>query len=285
MAWSEVVQEPTVQLGKVPLKNGLVPIVAGEVGINTRNRLCQPLTVAKRNERVLAPVPQLHRDLDRAHLETPGMQLRHAVVPPSFASRSETGVKAADKEFSQLWRTHPLRKLIRSQREHRLPLRPETGSRGGFIFEHELDVVDVRRLHAGEVIESSRSVRGRRCEDPDRDHAAWQERPTCKCVRSPAGHAPHGQAIDSEGVRDGADILGAISYRAAWTRRRSTVPGPVVGNESKPLSQRIGDVGAVENARAWRPMHNEDGLAVWIAGFFAAEETATRRTHQPLHAA
>ena len=46
-------------------------------------------------------------------------------------------MKAADKEFSQLWRTHPLRKLIRSQREHRLPLGPETGSRGGFIFDHE----------------------------------------------------------------------------------------------------------------------------------------------------
>ena len=98
-----------------------------------------------------------------------------------------------------------------------------------------------------------------------------------------------GRWIAARGNRDGlviaTVILGAISYRAAWTRRRSTVPGPVVGNESKPLSQRIGDVGAVENARAWRPMHDEDGLAVRIAGFFGAEETATRRTNQPLHAA
>jgi hypothetical protein len=199
-----------VQLGNVALKNGSVPIVGSEVGINSWNRLCQPFTVPKRNEPVLLSMPELHRHTYGVQLKTPRVQLRHAVVPPSFAAGTKSGAEATDEEISQLRRTRLLRELIRLQRQHCLPLKPEPGSCGGFVFQHELGVVDVRLPHSGEVVESWRSIWGRRCKDPNRDHAPRKEGPAGKCVRSPAGHAPHSKAIDPQGVRDCADIFRAI---------------------------------------------------------------------------
>lgn len=153
-----MVQEPAVEFRNVPLKNRSVPVVAGEVGIDSWNRSCQPLTVTEGDEPVLPSVPELHRHADRVHLETPGTQLGDAVVPPPLAAGGETGAEAVNQEFGHRRRS---RELIRFHREHGFSFRPEIGPRGGFVLEHAPRVVDVRLLHAGEVIESGRSVWGR----------------------------------------------------------------------------------------------------------------------------
>src|SRR5262245_1127497 len=79
-----------------------VAVDFGEMGVDARDLPGEPLTVLERNEPVMPAVPQLQRHLDRIEAEAPGLEHRHAVIPPSLVTEREREVIAPDEPFRQL---------------------------------------------------------------------------------------------------------------------------------------------------------------------------------------
>src|SRR5947199_67996 len=68
---------------------GEVTVVVQQPGFHAGDAGGEPLTVAERDELVLAAVHQQDRDANGGQLEPPRAGVGHAVVPPALAARGQ----------------------------------------------------------------------------------------------------------------------------------------------------------------------------------------------------
>jgi hypothetical protein len=99
----EMLQQPRVNVSDAPLQESQVTVFIGQVGFDTRNLAGKPLAVLKGNEAIVPAVPELHRDPDGLEFETPGLQVRGAVLPPTLVTRCKTIVHALREVLAKLW--------------------------------------------------------------------------------------------------------------------------------------------------------------------------------------
>ena len=97
-----MLQQPRVDGSDAPVQQGQVTVFVGQVGFDTWNLAGKPLAVLERNEPIVPAMPELDRDPDGLELETPGLQVRAAVIPPTLSTRRKTIVHAGREVLAKL---------------------------------------------------------------------------------------------------------------------------------------------------------------------------------------
>jgi hypothetical protein len=84
------VKQPVADLVEVIPRQRQVAVIVAEVRVHSRDVAGQPLAMRDRHEAVVAAVPQLYRDANRLERESPWLEVRPLVAPPTIAARRET---------------------------------------------------------------------------------------------------------------------------------------------------------------------------------------------------
>lgn len=280
-----MLEQPGMDLPDAILQKGQVAILVGQVGVDARNLAGEPLAVLKRNKPIVPPMPQLYRDAGGVKCKTPWLQMRLAVVPPTLIARRQTHLTRRPEVLAQLrgecsgvhrrkqgWKR--VGHVLGTQRQQPLTVIDALRPSGRFVGEHELDVVDVLRAHACEVIKPRRTVRGDRGERSYRHDQVWQKSCARKRVRPSPRYPPDSEPVDAQHTGNLSNVGRAVGDRPARVRSGPAVARPVIADQPYSAVGGVGDVRAIQDTCAGCAVVHEDRLAVGVARLLDPQDPA-----------